>query len=626
MAVNVALYSQTKPDSLTIEKAISRYRISNPRISPDEKRVAFVVTEPIKGNTSPNSDIWMYEIESKKLYQFTWSPKSDNNPKWSPDSKSLAFLSSRSGESQVYLITFRGGEAFPLTKSKSSVKEFEWSPDGKTIAYLAAEPATEDEEKKTKEQDDETVVNGEKPTRLWTLDVETQTATQKSSQPWEIAEMKWMPDGQALALVTHPLPKAEIDIPAVGIYHLKENNFSPIQSPKHPFWRGIKISPDGKTIGYLSARTDGPSTHDLFVQPLDKGEAQNITFSTLDLPVSDYKFLNDGSILITAQKGFTSRLFTAKTDGTVKPFALDQNIGASDVSASGIIAFTSFTSIRPEELWLSLPHQAPVPITNLNKAFDTYHFIKPEFIQYKSFDGTLIEGTFYKPASSKGPVPLIVLVHGGPTGAWTDSYYFWNQLFLARGYAVFCPNIRGSTGYGWKFLTMNKNDWGGGDFKDVMAGVDFLLSHGGLDANRIGIAGWSYGGYMSMWAVTQTNRFKTAMAGAGLSDLASEYGTEDNAAYDGWFFGTPYESLPNFTKSSPITFIKNAKTPTLIIQGEKDPVDPLGQSQQFYRGLRHYGVTTELVLYPREPHGFSEEKHIVDYTRRMLDWFDKYMK
>jgi dipeptidyl aminopeptidase/acylaminoacyl peptidase len=626
LCLSLSSFSQTKSDSLTIEKAISWYRISNPRISPDEKRIAFVVTEPIKGSSPPNSDIWMYEIETKKLFQFTWSPKSDNNPKWSPDSRSLAFLSSRGGESQIHLMTLNGGEAVAISKSKTSIKDFEWSPDGKTIAYLAPEPATEEEQKKTKDQDDETVVHGEKPTRLWTLDVETQTASQKSSQPWEISEMKWTPGGQSILLITHTLPKAEIDIPVLGQYTLRENNFTVIKSPKHPAWRGIKISPDGKTIGYRGPRVDGPSPHDLFLQSLETGNTKNISSTALDLPVSDYKFLNDGNILLTAQKGFTTRFFIAKTDGSIKPYSLDQNIGVSDRSSSGTIAFTSFTNMRPEELWLALPGQAATQVTNLNTAFDNFHFIKPEFLYYKSFDGTMIEGSFYKPENVKGAIPLVVLVHGGPTGAWTDSYYFWNQLFLARGYAVFCPNVRGSTGYGWKFLEMNKNDWGGGDFKDVMAGVDFLTSRGGLDATRVGIAGWSYGGYMTMWAVTQTNRFKAAMAGAGLSDLASEYGTEDNAAYDGWFFGTPYENLSNFTKSSPVTFVKNAKTPTLIIQGEKDPVDPVGQSQQFYRGLRHYGVTTELVLYPRELHGFTEEKHIVDYTKRMLDWFDKYLK
>ena len=619
-------FSQTKQDSLTIEKAISTHVVSNPKISPDEKRIAFVVTEPVKGNTPGNSDIWLYEIETKSLFQFTRSPKADNNPKWSPDGKSLAFISSRGSESQVYLITLQRGEAFPITKSKTSVKDFEWSPDGKQIAYLAAEPATDDEEKKTKEQDDEMVVGSDKPTRLWLLDVESQTATQKSSQNWEISEMKWLPNGQSLALVIHSLPKTEIDVPSFGLFSLKETNFTLIQTPKHSFWGRIKITPDGTSFGFVGARVDGPTLHDLFLQSLSAGVAQNSTYTNVDLPVTDFKFLNDGKILLTCQKGFRSNLFIMDANKAIKNYPLEQNVGASDVSSNGTLAFISYSSISPTELWLSQPSQSPIQLTNFNKTFQTYHLVKAEFITYKSFDGKTIEGSFYKPNNANGNTPLAVLIHGGPTGAWQDNYQSWTQLFLARGYAVFCPNVRGSTGYGWDFLAANKNDWGGGDFKDVMAGVDFLLARGGLDKNRIGIAGWSYGGYMSMWAVTQTNRFKTAMAGAGLSDLASEYGTEDGAVYDRWFFGTPYENLANFTKSSPITFVKNAKTPTLIIQGEKDPVDPVGQSQQFYRGLRHYGVPTELVLYPRELHGFREEKHIADFLGRMLNWFDKYMK
>jgi dipeptidyl aminopeptidase/acylaminoacyl peptidase len=173
---------------------------------------------------------------------------------------------------------------------------------------------------------------------------------------------------------------------------------------------------------------------------------------------------------------------------------------------------------------------------------------------------------------------------------------------------------------------MNRADWGGGDFKDLMAGVDFLIARGIADPDRLGIAGWSYGGYMASWAITQTNRFKAAITGAGLSDLASEFGTEDGSSYDEWFFGTPYEKPQGFVNSSPITFVKHARTPTLILQGEADVTDPIGQSQQLYRGLKRYGVETEFVLYPREGHGFREEKHQLDVLNRIVNWFEAHLK
>jgi len=192
--------------------------------------------------------------------------------------------------------------------------------------------------------------------------------------------------------------------------------------------------------------------------------------------------------------------------------------------------------------------------------------------------------------------------------------------------AVLDPNVRGSTGYGHRFLEKNRADWGGGDFKDLMAGVDFVIASGIADPDRLGIAGWSYGGYMASWAITQTNRFKAAMTGAGLSDLASEFGTEDGSSYDEWFFGTPYEKPQGFINSSPITFIKNARTPTLILQGEADVTDPIGQSQELYRGLKRYGVETEFVVYPREGHGFREEKHQLDVLNRIVAWFDGHLR
>ena len=220
------------------------------------------------------------------------------------------------------------------------------------------------------------------------------------------------------------------------------------------------------------------------------------------------------------------------------------------------------------------------------------------------------------------PRPLIVLVHGGPTGRWSDNFEAWGQLLAQRGYAVLYPNVRGSTGYGQSFVEANRADWGGGDFKDVMAGVEAMIARGLADPERLAIGGWSYGGYMAAWAVTQTTRFKAAVSGAPVIDLASEYGTEAGSAYDEWFYGLPYEKPEGFIKSSPITHVKHAKTPTLLLQGEGDTTDPIGQSQQFYRGLKRYGVEAELVLYPREGHALREEKHLLARLNRIIAWYD----
>jgi dipeptidyl aminopeptidase/acylaminoacyl peptidase len=266
-------------------------------------------------------------------------------------------------------------------------------------------------------------------------------------------------------------------------------------------------------------------------------------------------------------------------------------------------------------------------VTDVNARWNTTTIAQPEFVKYKTLDGLDIEAALLKPlGSASGKRPFVVLVHGGPTGRWADAFEPWGQLLAARGYVVLYPNVRGSTGYGQRFVEMNRADWGGGDYKDVMAGVDWAIAQGLADPNRLGIGGWSYGGYMAAWAVTQTTRFKAAVSGAPVIDLASEFGTEAGSAYDEWFYGTPYERLQGFINGSPITFVKNAKTPTLLLQGEADETDPIGQSQQFYRGLKRYGVDAELVIYPREPHGLREEKHLLDRLNRIISWYDRYLK
>ncbi len=614
-------------DSLTVEKALSFYRLSNPVFSPDGKKLAFVVGQPATLEKPAANHIWLLDLRDSTTRQYTNSAKSESNPKWSPQGKTLAFLSARGGENQIYLLDDEGGEAAPLTSSKTGVRNFEWAPDGKTIAYIEEDSITSADKKRKDDKFDETVVSkSDKASVLFSIDIATKTAHKHPQKNWQISNLKWMPAGDAMILEVQELPGKEIPELRLVKFNFHDSSYVYIPSPKNPAWGDIEIAPDGKLFSFVGPRVDGPSPHDVFMQSFSGTEASNITSKSLNLPVRSIKFISDNLLTGIVQNGFHSSLYKISITGKTNDFGIKQNVYAYDVRADNTVVFTSGTSSKLQELWLYASGHAAVQLTHFNKAFDKIPLVAPELISYKSFDGTMIESLLFKPTKSKqtGSLPLVVFIHGGPTGAFADNYNAWTQLFLQKGYAVMMPNIRGSTGYGFKFLESNRYDWGGGDFKDIMYGIDYMIANKNIDSSKLSIVGWSYGGYMSEWAITQTNRFKAAMSGAGLFNLASEFGTEGGASYDNWCLGSPYENLDVFTKHSAMNFIKNAHTPTLIIQGEDDDVDPIGQSQELYRGLRYYNVPAELVLYPREHHGFVELKHNMDYITRMIDWVEKY--
>jgi dipeptidyl aminopeptidase/acylaminoacyl peptidase len=621
-----ASFAQLKP-----EQTLNRRPISELRFSPDGSRVAFTVSEPPKG-TNRSRHIWILDVRTRELRQFTNSAKSEFLPRWSPDGRRFAFLSDREEATQIYLMPTDGGEAVPLTEGKNAVRAFEWSPDSKQIALIAPEPKTEAEEKREKDKDDARVVDrDDKRSRLWLIDIETKKVRQLTEGSWQIQEAKWTPRGDRLIVSATDHPEVDQDTNRIFAVTISDGQMKQIAAPRGPFGQ-LSISPDGNSVAYLAARVDGPSPHDLYLQPLQGGLARNLTAVNIDRPIGGFVWRADGAILALAVNGFHTQFYIVTPDGKAEAQSQQKvNPGSFDATAKAL-AFAGETVVDAPEVWLSI-EEATQPavaesVTHFNESWKQIPLVKPEFLRYKSFDGTEIEAALLRPAGYQTgtKVPLVVIVHGGPTSRWADSFQSWGQLLAARGYAVLYPNVRGSTGYGRRFLEMNRADWGGGDFKDVMAGVDFLIARGIADPDRLGIAGWSYGGYMASWAITQTSRFKVAMSGAGLSDLASEFGTEDGSSYDEWFFGTPYEKPQGFINSSPITFIKHARTPTLILQGEADVTDPIGQSQQLYRGLKRYGVETEFVVYPREGHGFREEKHQLDVLNRIVDWFEGHLK
>jgi dipeptidyl aminopeptidase/acylaminoacyl peptidase len=630
------------PKLLTPEASLNLRSISDLQFSPDGNRLVFVVTEPAKGERRARH-IWIYEKQSGSIRQFTYSAKSDFFPRWSPDGMQLAFLSDRDEQQQIYAMRANGGEASALTKGKRNVKDFAWSPDGKQIAFLAPDAKTEGEEKKEKDKDDAHVADKEeKHARLWLLTLDTGEAKALTEPKWEVSQAVWHPSGSGLMLGATEHPESDQNTKRIFFFRLWEtlngerkevDSMTEVLAPRGPFGN-IRIAADGQRMAFVGCREDGPTPHDLMLAHHGEKGVQNLTGASVDRPVLDYRWSKDGGLLAAVEDGFHTKFIGFTAEGALKDIpAVPANPNAFVVSDSGEVAFAGQTATTPQELWLWDRNSTPKQISRLNDSWKQFTLSAPEFYYYKSKSppgGLEIEAALLKPLGydGKSKLPLIALIHGGPTGAWHDSIETWGQLLAARGYAVFYPNIRGSSGYGQKFIESNRGDWGGGDYRDVMDGVDDLIARGIADPEKLAIGGWSYGGYMSEWAITQTTRFKAAVSGAGLSNLISEYGTEQDPAYDEWFYGVPYEpdKVAGFLNSSPFVHLKNVKTPTLILQGDADEADPPGQSQELYRGLKRYGVETELVVYPREPHGFREEKHLLDRLNRILAWYDKHLK
>jgi dipeptidyl aminopeptidase/acylaminoacyl peptidase len=617
------LASLHSADKLTIDQTIDIREPADLQFSSDEQHVAFTVQEPPIATKPAQRHIWVFNTQSRQLRQWTSSLKSEHMPRWSPDGRTLAFLSDREDTTQIWLIAADGGEAAKLTAGKNSIETYRWSPDGRQIAFLAADPRNPEEEKKQKDQDDARVIDVDrKPARIWTVDIASKAVKAVTIGSWQFREVEWLPDGKrVLATGTaHPADEHR-GVERLYTVSLADGRIDEFLAPKGPFGR-IQVSPHGNAVAFVSSPDDGPSAQDLFVVPLDSRAPKNLTGALKDRPVLAYQWLNDSELGALFHTGFHTALETV--GGTLRKLVADDSLDVSAFAASarGKVVYIAESAAVPPELWMD-----GAAVSHFNDSLKAARLHPAEFFQYASFDGTMIEAALYRSpgAAEARPGPLVVLVHGGPAGAWRNRFDGLTQLLVARGYTVMEPNIRGSVGYGQKFLASNRADWGGGDFKDVMAGVDDLVRRKIADPNRLAIGGWSYGGYMAEWAITQTDRFKAAVCGAGMADLATEFGTEARPEGDEWYFGTPYENLPAFQKSSPILYIKNARTPTLILQGEADTTDPISQSQMLYRGLKRYNVPAEFVVYPREPHGLRERYHIADRYRRSLEWIEKYL-
>jgi dipeptidyl aminopeptidase/acylaminoacyl peptidase len=637
---------------MTVEEIFKIKTVSSPQISPDGRLIAVTVSEADWDENRMNADIYLVNIGTGKIIRLTYHPKSDLRPRWSPDGNRIAFISSRPSfkdksdraNSQIWVINPAGGEPYQLTNFKTDVIDFRWSPDGRFIAFIAKDTLTTEEEMKRKKKDDAIVVDVDvKHNSLWLFDVEKRKIVKKLTDGITVSNFSWSPDGRFISAVVQKSPVAEYStysrILIISLDDTSKRELIPGETGNfNPKW-----SPDGKRIAFINSfgmkRGDILRQSRLFIIDVDGRNKRNLTPLDFKGDVNDFNWSPDGkAIYLEATYRLYRHLYKVNVNLKNPKFERitngDAYYSSFSFSKDGkIVAFLKEDVHSPRDVYVaSVEKFKERKLTDFNPQIRELKLASVEIHRWKSFDDMEIEGLVYKPVNFKEDrrYPTIVWPHGGPASA-----YHWNfrpeaHMWAGLGYVVLMPNVRGSDSYGEEFLRANYNDLGGGDFKDMMTGVDYLIEIGLADPDKLLIKGWSYGGYMTAWAVTQTDRFKAAIAGAAVTNWFSCYSTDD-IQYDieEYFNGHPWEDdnvMKLIHERSPVYHVKKVKTPVLILHGEKDIRDPYGQALEFYMGLKKVGVEVQLVMYPREPHSLRELRHRKDRLERSIRWFRRYIK
>lgn len=636
--------TQTSPRPWTADDMLSLKYLSDARISPDGRSVAYTVREGFKDGTKlPRSSVWLVE-DGRPARQFTSGPRADASPRWSPDGSTLAFLSDREedGKLQAYTISAAGGEARRLVQTRGSVVDLQWSPDGRMLVLLV-EDGESDEERARKERKDDSVEFERDPKfqRVWVVDADGEGLRLVSTSDAQVWEMAWFPDGERLALICSALPYEWSWYQSyVAVLPLAGGEPLRIHGDRRQVAWPLP-SPDGSRVAFISAMWSdrGVVGGDVYAVPAEGGEAICLTqdytasFSWAEWTERDFLLAvgyEDGEAAVfrlSTERG-PERLWQAEAG-----FALRHWARASLSADQQRIAVIMEDPASPPDVYtadLDGPGLEWRRLTEMQPHLKEMLTGARETLRWNSTDGREIQGILLTPSDSAAPLPMITIVHGGPTSLYGHTFissYLWAAMLVSAGYAVLLPNPRGSTGFGTEYAQANLGDMGGMDLQDVLTGVDSVVQRGTADADRLGVGGWSYGGFMTSWIVTQTDRFRAAIMGAGISNWRSFHGVSNLPTWDTEFYNgdDPYRAGGLFDRFSSVLSIENVRTPTLIIHGEADPYVPVGQGYEFFRAMKERGVEVEMVVYPREGHGITEKAHLKHMLNRAVEWYKRYI-